>query len=320
MMSASSSGSSKESAFAYTTRGCRVWWSRAPDARETSSPSPLAPAHLRSPFEILLRGIHSLAPREAQWIARAPIIYSAETLSPAEWGLMKVAGKRARLCAQDDLSSILEAHLSDSTQEGAHESREVTWTTLPPPQFSRMSEIGDHIEEAEHLLNIPPAQFQSIPRALNWLKEYARQHNAYGLSSAGGSSTHGSGRRWVGPRRVVGALLLDADARPISWCVNQPEVNRCYHAEWTLLDGLYRNEVSSPSGRPLTLLSTLKPCKMCAGAWVTYGPSDHLNVFYIEDDLGPNGQHTAFDQGSFAHHQAKTLLNDLSISQAQVIL
>ena len=296
-----------------------MWWSRALDTREITSVSPLAPAHLRSPFEVLLRGIHSLAPLEAQWIARAPIIYSAEALSPAEWGLMKVAGKRARLCAQDKLSSILEVHMNDDHQEGPHESRQVTWTALPPPQVSWMIGEESHIEQVAKPLPSIPAQFDSISHALNWLKEYVRQRNTHDPLSAEDSSTHGSKRRWVGPRRVVGALLLDADARPISWCVNQPEVNRCYHAEWALLDGLYRNDLSTSFGRDLTLLSTLKPCKMCAGAWVTYGPSDHLNVFYIEDDPGPNGQHTAFDHGSFAHHRAIALLGDLSITQAQVI-
>ncbi|MBM4291674.1 MAG: hypothetical protein FJ138_09695 [Deltaproteobacteria bacterium] len=57
---------------------------------------------------------------------------------------------------------------------------------------------------------------------------------------------------------------------------------------------------SDPAAPPLTLLCTLKPCKMCAGAWVTYGPARPLRVVYVEEDPGRLAQHTAFDVGAEA--------------------
>ena len=43
---------------------------------------------------------------------------------------------------------------------------------------------------------------------------------------------------------------------------------------------------------------------MCSGAWRTYGLPIDLEIHYIDEDLGKNGQNTAFDQGSFAYEQA----------------
>ena len=48
------------------------------------------------------------------------------------------------------------------------------------------------------------------------------------------------------------------------------------------------------------MITTLKPCKMCAGLWASHTPCDRLNVVYLHNDPGPNGQNTAFDQNSYA--------------------
>ena len=63
--------------------------------------------HLASPFEILLRGVYHFFPDSARWIARTPLhIYPSkegklldpsssqnEFFTPADWGLLKTAGK-----------------------------------------------------------------------------------------------------------------------------------------------------------------------------------------------------------------------------------
>ena len=96
----------------------------------------------------------------------------------------------------------------------------------------------------------------------------------------------------------------------------QPQLHPAYHAEWALLDALLRATSSPP---PLTLLSTLKPCKLCAGAWASYGPLS-LKALYVSDDPGKMGQHTAFDEGSHAWRQASAERASWRVAQGRLSL
>ena len=76
--------------------------------------------------------------------------------------------------------------------------------------------------------------------------------------------------------------------------------------EYCILDALLRTRVKeSEDVEALTMISTLKPCKMCAGLWWNYAPCKQLNIYYIEDDLGRLGQNTVFDHASFAWKNAQ---------------
>ena len=96
----------------------------------------------------------------------------------------------------------------------------------------------------------------------------------------------------------------------------QPAQHPLYHAEWALLDALLREP--TPSSAPRWLLTTLKPCKLCAGAWASYGP-ERLEVRYLSDDPGKLGRGSAFDEGSFAWEQARAERPALHIRQAQLL-
>ncbi|MBM4292335.1 MAG: hypothetical protein FJ138_13600, partial [Deltaproteobacteria bacterium] len=66
------------------------------------------PPHLRSPAERVLRALYDAHPAEGDWLARAPLLHSAP-LTAAEWGLLKVAGKRAALTPERALHAALRA-------------------------------------------------------------------------------------------------------------------------------------------------------------------------------------------------------------------
>jgi len=244
-----------------------------------------APQHLHCPVERLIRGPHLIASARADWLLRSRI-YSAEPLSPSGWGLVKVGAKRHSVLSEGALSAMK----AMSEAEGVV-FKEVS---LPPPALiSRRSE----------------RPFHSMREASAWLLDQTEAHNDSLLKVGEGQTSpllphHGVARRWTGARRAVGALLLDGALRPWGLAFKQPERHPLYHAEWALLDALLRERPSL--GGPLTLITTLKPCKMCAGAWVSYGPRP-LRVCYISDDPGKMGQNTALDVGSFAWREAGEL-------------
>ena len=288
-------------------------------------------SHLSSPIEILLRNLYHFFPHRAQWIARNFIqvnhsFSSIRILNPAEWGLLKTAGKRWQSQNMDPSCFSNEIALQDSSYI-------FTSTTLPPfpvyiSPFSSsirllLERSGVHssspIPYSPFLFDpsFPNSPFSSLKHALDWLvwkkTLHAQNQKTIHLNKdeseyrLDGKET--KERRWIGKYRQVYALLLDENLTPLMWSVNRPDLNRTWHAEWGLLDALYRlfaqdHFVLNQLPSKFYLLSTLKPCKMCAGAWRTYAFPSHLEVHYLEEDQGKNGQNTAFDLGSFACEQA----------------
>ncbi len=288
------------------------------------------PPHLRSPAERVLRALYDAYPTEGDWLARAPLLHTTP-LTAAEWGLLKVAGKRAALTPEPALSAALSAPDAPPLAPPLRPAR-VSWCDPPAPPPA---------PTPSHPEGSMSAPFRDLRCAGEWLMRVAHARNAELCEGDGGQEDLGQGdsvwssqgaRRWRGARRVVAAALLTADLRPLLYALNQPEVSRTYHAEWAVLDGALRGiwEVMEGAlgtqapphaqdqrlaalaalkalwegGAPLTLLCTLKPCKMCAGAWVTYGPSAPIRVIYLEEDPGRLAQHTAFDAHSDAWRAA----------------
>ena len=98
--------------------------------------------------------------------------------------------------------------------------------------------------------------------------------------------------------RPVAALILDRDGRLLGQGMNSGSQNRTRHAELEAIrDAWARTGQKLPPGA--TLISTLKPCRMCAGlAWWFCDDPAQLRVIYRDFDPGPHGRATVLDVGT----------------------
>lgn len=98
--------------------------------------------------------------------------------------------------------------------------------------------------------------------------------------------------------RPVAALVLDRDGRLLGQGMNSGSQNRTRHAELEAIRNAWaRTGQKLPAGA--TLISTLKPCRMCAGlAWWFCDDPAQLTVIYRDFDPGPHGRATVLDVGT----------------------
>lgn len=94
--------------------------------------------------------------------------------------------------------------------------------------------------------------------------------------------------------RAVAAALFSTSERPLV-AFNTNAKNRTLHAEMNLVQSILL-ERGSPYCEPISVLVTLKPCKMCAEALtlLVENPKD-LRVVYLEEDPGPNARYSRTD-------------------------
>ena len=152
------------------------------------------------------------------------------------------------------------------------------------------------------LTSTPLIRFKSIHDAIQWLEGWVSAENMSRLH-LGQGELPSQERRWSGTHRTVAAIALDHEFRLIAYSLNQPKQDHTAHAERLVLEKL--KHMLSSTLPEIHLISSLKPCKMCAGLWLTYAPTNHLNVYYLNEDLGTNGQNTALDENSYAWSAAK---------------
>ena len=257
----------------------------------------------QSAYEHLLHLLHAYVGQEAQWWSRAKA-YTNDPISPQMWGLMKVAGKRLYQLEPDQMDYL--------------------WSKTDPKDRRILSPFSpQEIEHFNHYGTVTPVStsvfFSSIKQAGQWLDTWVNHHNQQ-LRSQGLGEEQELGRRWGGQRRVVGAIVLDSSLKLLAQQLNQPNLGSTAHAECLVYDHLCRQAVW-PEINELILISSLKPCKMCAGLWVGESKLTQLHVRYLQDDPGPNGQNTAFDKGSYAWKEAKKWPYSVqSVNQSMLIL
>ena len=259
--------------------------------------------HLHTPYEVLIHALATLFPSEARWWSRGRA-YTVTPITPAMWGLMKVAGKRLVVCDPDTLPDRIIHTAEKHTQILSDHLR--GWMRRLD-QMNQRPDLSLPESRIHHISSTEPTPrygqtLESIIHAGELLDAWVRYENER-LNLRGVGEIEIVGRRWGGKRRVVGALALDADLTLIGYALNHPQLSPTAHAEWCLLDQLWRTQ-GWPTRGPVTLISSLKPCKLCAGAWVTHAPDLDLRVYFLRDDPGPSGQNTAFDEGSYAHQEA----------------
>ena len=234
-----------------------------------------------SAYESALLNLSRYTGAERKWWSRAKA-YTLDPITPAMWGLMKVAGKRLYQVNPLALESL--------------------WAEIQIKQEFLIT----HSDRRGHICSKPSDQairFTSVREATLWLDTWVKVENERRLSIGQGESRT-EGRRWGGQCRTVGAIALDHELKIIAQSLNRPDLDHTAHAERLLLEavqGLHQSALP----RALYLISSLKPCKMCAGMWVSVPLASELSVIYIEEDLGANGQNTALDKGSYAWVEAK---------------
>lgn len=281
-------------------------------------------AYPYSAYELLIHHLSLLCPKEAQWWSRAKA-YTNEAISPSMWGLMKVAGKRLYSVAHVEFEQLWnQVNINQRIFFSEHD-------LIDLKKEARRS-LADPFEALELKLNQSSPSFNNIQQALAWLTlqfelsqrlldhhhsaqaELIAQKNKVNLITSNTESP--IKRRWYGLRRTVVAMLLDQHLQLIALCFNQPQQGHTSHAERRLFEFAWNHffnesehehsetkNASSQSHQKLILVSSLKPCKMCAGLWLSHCKVDELEIIFTNDDLGSNGQNTAFDLNSYAYEE-----------------
>lgn len=101
--------------------------------------------------------------------------------------------------------------------------------------------------------------------------------------------------------RDIAALLFDEKGKLLSYGLNSNSKNKTLHAEVNLLQKWYRETQSKvPSGS--VLISTHKPCKMCAGMIYHWSENPHeTRVLYGVEESGGLSRNTVLDRFSLNH-------------------
>ncbi len=104
--------------------------------------------------------------------------------------------------------------------------------------------------------------------------------------------------------RAIGAVLLDPNGEVLAVGANNAGKDRTRHAEVNLLQSYFqKNKKPVPVGS--TLVTTMKPCKMCGGMlWTAAEDPLSLKIVYKEFDPGPNGSISVLSASSFERKRA----------------
>lgn len=98
--------------------------------------------------------------------------------------------------------------------------------------------------------------------------------------------------------RPVAAIVASAQGEILSWGLNSNSVRKLRHAEYNAVRAL-GDASGGPLPRGARVYSTLKPCRLCAGAiWQASEDPASIRVIYAEDDPGALARGTALDVGS----------------------
>lgn len=214
-----------------------------------------------SPFTRLIQGMYEYDPVFARAHLRSHLIYDSDLLLPSErdLGMIKVAAKRVR--ETNDALKI----------PGPIQAIEIDFINLwNYKNQSDFFSIGSKI---------------TVPEAMKRLREFYRNEIMPVQSES---------RRFERARPEF-ALLLSAELEILAWARNTNYPNRTLHAEVNLIQSWWR-EMKRPIPARARLLTTLKPCKMCAGMiWDSCEDRASIDLVYDRFDPGPFGKSTIFN-------------------------
>ncbi len=215
-----------------------------------------------SPVVHLIQGIYDLDPLNAFRFVRKRI-YTTARLTPMCLGMVKVAAQRV-----SELSRPRDHQLKFH-----FDLREIIPRKMLPSALTQL------------FLNQSPIRFQSVPEAMNHARALTHQ-----VSQAE--------QRYESDRPIA-ALLLSRDLKLLEFAVNTNARNRTLHAEVNLIQTYYARTGSAVPSDSF-IISTRKPCRMCAGMiWHCAEDIQNLNIIYDEEDTGPNARSTILNAESY---------------------
>jgi tRNA(Arg) A34 adenosine deaminase TadA len=104
--------------------------------------------------------------------------------------------------------------------------------------------------------------------------------------------------------RAIGAVLLNNKGEVLAVGANNAGKDRTRHAEVNLVQS-YFQKTKKPIPVGATLVTTMKPCKMCGGMlWTAAEDPLSLKIVYKEFDPGPNGSISVLTANSFERKRA----------------
>jgi len=206
----------------------------------------------------LIQGIYELNPAHAREILRNRI-FTSHPLSEMCLGMIQVAAKR------HSVASAL-------------------------PEFSNVSSISEPNPSKNHFeISLPLGR--KVPQQFSDWKQAARNM----MSEIALASNEQDQPKYLRNRPVI-AFLFNANNELLGWSKNTNSLNRTLHAEVNLVQGWWNKQRKGiPAGAKI--LTTLQSCKMCAGMiWSCAEAPDELEVFYLDQDPGPNARNRVWDR------------------------
>lgn len=217
----------------------------------------------------LIQGIWQREPKNALSIVRSRI-FTSEEATPMNQGVVKVSAKRMTTEVEELPFSADDSSVVNVTDDATAARKAATEACVTPS--GKMAAPG--------LLSARgPVSAPSTLSAKEWALELRENVD----------------RTSNGPRyeldRAVGAVLTDAEDRPILGATNRNALNRTLHAEVNLLQG-YWDRFQTPLPEGARIYVTLQCCRMCA-ALIHSCAGNQIAVFYGEKDPGPMARNTA---------------------------
>jgi tRNA(Arg) A34 adenosine deaminase TadA len=252
--------------------GGKAWLEHNGQVYWASGPEELAP---ETAVSRLVQGIYERYPQLARAMVRNRIYLSGEK-TPFCDGMIRVAAKR---CTENQpLANVF----PDNECPGLKRRRAPACPTELSARESCVEELPSILPERLADFSAPTLSLADAFALCNQLEAEMPQSEA---------------ERYKADRPIA-ALVLDRDGKLLGQGINSGSQNRTRHAELEAIRNAWaRTGQKLPTGA--TLISTLKPCRMCAAlAWWFCEDPSQLRVIYRDFDPGTNGRATVLDTGT----------------------
>jgi hypothetical protein len=246
-------------------------------------PDPTRGFPFSSPVFVLAERISADFRNSALEILRRPIIVPQPVTLP-ERALIKVCCKRFRVDDSDPVA--LDARLLESySQLNDHRPSGITNAVSRPVMIGCMP------------AHLPESECPTVEKLLIKLADGPDSSQAALSVLDAAATTLGIGR--------VGAALIahtPAGVEVLRVAFNLPDVSHLLHAEYLLLRGALSAgtlDFFHPGTPSVTLISTRKPCRMCAAIILEVMGHSCQKVLYRHYDYGPMAARTVLNSNSF---------------------
>ena len=220
------------------------------------------PADYKHPLESaitrLIIGINAEFLEERYRFLRLPIYCDFEP-TPWEKHLVKVCAKRLRTQKKFDVAAV---------------------------QPGKLIDIGAPL--------ITPVHAERLQQDSNRPMDMAQGFKMVSQLATTETRIHQDQKRHKSPRPVA-SILLDAEFRIITAAVNTNHESQILHAEVNLVAKLRDMGLKRLPNNAI-LITSLKPCRMCAALLLALGARENnLRIRSVEDDTGTFGRHALLD-------------------------